>query len=80
MTKTQLQQRQAAIWERMDQLDELVKKENREFNDEEAKEYEALIRESKGLSARAEAMASGKQLEQFRELKTLNQPATPRTS
>lgn len=73
MTKTQLQQRQAAIWERMDQLDELVKKENREFNDAEAKEYEALIRESKGLSARAEAMASGEQLEQFRELKTRNQ-------
>lgn len=73
MTKTQLQQRQAAIWERMDQLDELAKKENREFNDEEAKEYEALIRESKGLSARAEAMASGKQLEQFRELKTKSQ-------
>ena len=73
MTKTQLQQRQAAIWERMDQLDELVKRENREFNDAEAKEYEALIRESKGLSARAEAMASGEQLEQFRELKTRNQ-------
>ncbi len=73
MTKTQLQQRQAAIWERMDQLDELVKKENREFNDAEAKEYEALIRESKGLSARAEAMASGKQLDQIREQKTRNQ-------
>ena len=73
MTKTQLQQRQAAIWERMDQLDELVKTENREFNDAEAKEYEALIRESKGLSARAEAMASGEQLEQIREQKTRNQ-------
>jgi len=73
MTKTQLQQRQAAIWERMDQLDELVKRENREFNDAEAKEYEALIRESKGLSARAEAMASGEQLEQFREQKTKSQ-------
>lgn len=73
MTKVQIQQRQVAIWERMDQLDEQVKTENREFNDAEAKEYEALIRESKGLSARAEAMASGEQLEQFRELKTRNQ-------
>lgn len=73
MTKVQIQKRQAAIWERMDQLDEQVKTENREFNDAEAKEYEALIRESKGLSARAEAMASGEQLEQFRELKTRNQ-------
>lgn len=73
MTKVQIQKRQAAIWERMDQLDEQVKTENREFNDAEAKEYETLIRESKGLSARAEAMASGEQLEQFRELKTRNQ-------
>ena len=73
MTKEMLQKRQVAIWERMDSIDELAKKENREFTDAEAKEYEALIRESKGLSARAEAMASGKQLEQIREQKSKNQ-------
>ena len=63
MTKDMIQKRQLAIWERMDCIDEQAKKENREFTDAEAKEYEALIRESKGLSARAEAMASGKALD-----------------
>jgi len=72
MTKEQIQKRQIAIWDRMDVIEETSKKENREFTDAEAKEYEALIRESKGLSARAEAMASGKQLEQIREHKSKN--------
>ena len=72
MTKEQLQQRQIAIWDRMDVIEETSKKENREFTDAEAKEYEALIRESKGLSARAEAMASGKALENIREHKSKN--------
>ena len=72
MTKDSIQKRQCAIWERMDQIDELAKTENREFNDAEAKEYEALIRESKALSARAEAMASGKALDNIREQKSKN--------
>jgi hypothetical protein len=72
MTKEQIQQRQVAIWDRMDVIEETSKKENREFTDAEAKEYEALIRESKGLSARAEAMASGKALENIREHKSKN--------
>ena len=72
MTKEQLQQRQIAIWDRMDVIEETSKKENREFTDAEAKEYEALIRESKGLSARAEAMASGKALDNIREHKSKN--------
>ena len=49
MTKEQIQKRQLAIWDRMDTIEETSKKENREFTDAEAKEYEALIRESKGL-------------------------------
>ena len=72
MTKEQIQKRQLAIWDRMDVIEEASKKENREFTDAEAKEYEALIRESKGLSARAEAMASGKALENIRERKSKN--------
>lgn len=72
MTKDEIQKRQCAIWERMDAIDELSKKENREFTDAEAKEYEALIRESKGLSARSEAMASGKALDNIRERKSKN--------
>ena len=72
MTKEQIQKRQLAIWDRMDVIEETSKRENREFTDAEAKEYEALIRESKGLSARAEALATGKQLEQIRERKSKN--------
>ena len=72
MTKDSIQKRQCAIWERMDQIEELAKTENREFNDAEAREYDALIRESKGLSARAEAMASGKALDEMRERKSKN--------
>ena len=72
MTKDMIQKRQIAIWDRMDVIEETSKKENREFTDAEAKEYEALIRESKGLSARAEAMASGKALENIREHKSKN--------
>ena len=72
MTKEQIQKRQIAIWDRMDTIEETSKKENREFTDAEAKEYEALIRESKGLSARAEAMASGKALDNIRERKSKN--------
>ena len=72
MTKDMIQKRQIAIWDRMDVIEETSKKENREFTDAEAKEYEALIRESKGLSARAEAMASGKALDNIREHKSKN--------
>ena len=72
MTKEQIQKRQLAIWDRMDVIEETSKKENREFTDAEAKEYEALIRESKALSARAEALASGKALENIREHKSKN--------
>ena len=72
MTKEQLQKRQIAIWDRMDVIEETSKKENREFTDAEAKEYEALLRESKALSARAEAMASGKALDNIREHKSKN--------
>ena len=72
MTKTQLQERQAAVWEKMDQMEELIRKENREFTKEEAEKYDALIRESNGLSAKAHAMASGKELENMREMKSKN--------
>lgn len=72
MTKEQLQKRQIAIWDRMDVIEETSKKENREFTDAEAKEYETLLRESKALSARAEAMASGKALDNIREHKSKN--------
>ena len=72
MTKEMIQKRQIAIWDRMDVIEETSKKENREFTEAEIKEYDALLRESKSLSARAEAMASGKALENIREHKSKN--------
>lgn len=72
MTSKQLQERQIAIWERMDVIEETSKKENREFTEAEIKEYDNLLRESKSLSARAEAMASGKALDNIRERKSKN--------
>ena len=60
MTKTQLQERQAAIWNRIDELDEASK--TRELTAEEQKEQRSLIDESAKLSTRAKALASGAEL------------------
>ena len=60
MTKTQLQERQAAIWNRIDELDEASK--TRELTAEEVKEQRSLIDESAKLSTRAKALASGAEL------------------
>lgn len=74
MTKTQIQERQLAVWDKIDEMDEMrCKRENPVFTEEEAIKYDALIRESNSLSARAESMATGKQLEQIRERKSKNQ-------
>ena len=68
MTKTQIQERQAAVWNRIDEMDEMkAKREVAEFTAEEEKEYRSLIDESCKLSARAKAMASGSELAQIRE-------------
>ena len=60
MTKTQLQERQAAIWNRIDELDEASK--TRELTAEEQKEQRSLIDESAKLSTRAKALATGAEL------------------
>ena len=74
MTKAQIQERQLAVWDKIDEMDELrCKRENPVFTEEEAIKYDALLRESNSLSARAESMASGKQLENIREHKSKNQ-------
>ena len=65
MTKTQLQERQAAIWIRIDELDEASK--TRELTAEEQKEQRSLIDESAKLSTRAKALATGAELAQIRE-------------
>ena len=60
MTKTQIQERQIACWDRIDELDELKAK--RELTAEEEKEQRSLIDESAKLSTRAKALASGAEL------------------
>ena len=85
MTKAQIQERQAEILNKLDEMDEKTNVReakmrtltSEEQKDELAKlqaeqreqdiQYDALVRESAGLSARAKAMASGKELEQIRE-------------
>ena len=60
MTKTQISERQAACWNRIDELDELSK--TRELTAEEVKEQRELVDESAKLSTRAKALASGAEL------------------
>ena len=60
MTKTQIQTRQEAVWNRIDELDELKAK--RGLTAEEEKEQRELIDESAKLSTRAKALASGAEL------------------
>lgn len=85
MTKTQIQERQAEIMNKLDEMDEKTNAREakmRELTSEEQKDelaklqaeqraqniqYDALVRESAGLSARAKAMATGKELENIRE-------------
>ena len=70
MTKTQIQERQLAIMNRMNEMEEKSREANNGnilFNEAESAEYRSLVDESAGLSARAKAMASGKELEQIRE-------------
>ena len=73
MTKDQIQERQLQVWDKIDEMDEMrCKRENPVFTEEEGIKYDALIRESNSLSARAESMASGKALENIREHKSKN--------
>ena len=60
MTKTQIQERQCAVWNRIDELDEASK--TRELTAEELKEQHELVDESAKLSTRAKALASGAEL------------------
>ncbi len=74
MTKTQIQERQLAIMNRMNEMEEKSREANNGnilFTEAESAEYRSLVDESAGLSARAKAMASGKELEQIREREDL---------
>ena len=70
MTKTQIQERQLAIMNRMHEMEDKSREANNGnilFTEQEDAEYRSLCAESAGLSARAKAMASGKELEQIQE-------------
>ena len=70
MTKTQIQERQLAIMNRMHEMEEKSREANNGsilFTEQESAEYRSLCDESAGLSARAKAMSSGKELEQIQE-------------
>ena len=85
MTKADIQERQAEILNKLDELDEktnaretkmraLTSEEQKEEREKlmaeqraQDMEYDALVRESAGLSARAKALATGKELENIRE-------------
>ena len=69
MTKTQIQERQLAIWNEMDNMERQSREANNgeiKFTDAEAQKYDALVRERAGLSARAKAMASDAELKNIR--------------
>lgn len=70
MTKKQIQERQLAIMNRMDEMEQKSREANNGsivFTEAEDAEYRSLCTESAGLSARAKEMASGQELAQMRE-------------
>ena len=68
MTKTQIQERQVAIWNEMDEIETRSRQENGSLHmsDEDAAKYDALVRESAGLSAKAKGMATVAELAKIR--------------
>jgi len=69
MTKDQIQTRQNAILNQLDEMENKSREANGgeiKFTDDEAAKYDALVRESAGLSARAKELASDAELAQIR--------------
>ena len=74
MTKTQIQERQLAIMDRMHEMEEKSREANSGkiiFTEDESAEYRSLCDESAGLSARIKNMASGKELRAIEEREDL---------
>ena len=70
MTKAQIQERQEAIMNRMDEMEEKSRAANNGniiFTDAESTEYRSLVDESAGLSARLRNMVTGKEAEILKE-------------
>ena len=68
MTKNDIQKRQAAIWNEMDEIEVRSRKEDGsiQMSDADAAKYDALVRESAGLSAKAKNIASNAELANMR--------------
>ncbi len=67
MTKAEMRDRNHAIMKELDELDEQrMKRENAVFTKEEEVKYDALVRESAGLSAKIKTMANEAELAQIR--------------
>ena len=68
MTKSEIQKRQSAIWNEMDEIEVRSRKEDGsiQMTDADAAKYDALVRESAGLSAKAKNMASAAELANMR--------------
>ena len=69
MTKNEIQERQNAIWTEMDAMEQKSREANNgeiKFTAEEATKYDALVRESAGLSAKAKALASEAEMQNIR--------------
>lgn len=74
MTKTQIQERQLAIMNRMHEMEEKSREANNGnilFTEAESAKYRSLCDESAGLSARAKAMSSGAELKKIEEREDL---------
>ena len=68
MTKNDIQKRQAAIWNEMDEIEVRSRKEDGsiQMTAADAAKYDALVRESAGLSSKAKALASDAELANMR--------------
>ena len=68
MTKNDIQKRQSAIWNEMDEIEVRSRKEDGsiQMTDADAAKYDSLVRESAGLSSKAKALASDAELANMR--------------
>lgn len=71
-TMTEIQKRHHDILVELDKIEELAARENRAFNEEETRKYDALMREDNRLHIEAQGMYDEKQMAQFREYKSKN--------
>lgn len=67
LNKNQLQVRNCEIWERLDEMEELAKRENRSFTEDEKAEYDGLVRESAKNNAMLNSLVTGAELKKVRE-------------